>query len=53
LGKKKFKALKRVPDDYVAKTFQTEELLARISAVIETQFWYSGGPFAVAGFATG
>jgi DNA-binding response OmpR family regulator len=36
-------------DDYVAKPFQTEELLARISAVLKRSSGISGGPLVVAG----
>ena len=36
-------------DDYVAKPFQTEELLARISAVLKRSSGTSGGPLQVAG----
>lgn len=36
-------------DDYVAKPFQTEELLARISAVLKRSSGVSGGPLQVAG----
>ena len=36
-------------DDYVTKPFQTEELLARISAVLKRSSGTSGGPLQVAG----
>lgn len=45
----KVQGFKAGADDYVAKPFQTEELLARISAVLKRSSGTSGGPLQVAG----
>lgn len=45
----KVQGFKAGADDYVAKPFQTEELLARISAVLKRSAGTSGGPLQVAG----
>ncbi|MDO8825133.1 response regulator transcription factor [Methylophaga sp.] len=45
----KVQGFKAGADDYVAKPFQTEELLARISAVLKRSSGISGGPLVVAG----
>lgn len=45
----KVQGFKAGADDYVAKPFQTEELLARISAVLKRSSGVSGGPLQVAG----
>lgn len=45
----KVQGFKAGADDYVAKPFQTEELLARISAVLKRSAGISGGPLQVAG----
>jgi DNA-binding response OmpR family regulator len=45
----KVQGFKAGADDYVAKPFQTEELLARISAVLKRSSGISGGPLQVAG----
>lgn len=45
----KVQGFKTGADDYVAKPFQTEELLARISAVLKRSSGTSGGPLQVAG----